>query len=37
MIDESISDWIIKNDNEIQKLREKNKNLCEQYSHGDIL
>ena len=25
MIDESICDWILKNDNEIQKLRDKNK------------
>ena len=24
MIDESICDWILKNDNEIQKLRDKN-------------
>ena len=31
MIEESICDWIIKNDNEIQKLRDKNKILCEQY------
>ncbi len=37
MIEESISDWIIKNDNEMEKLREKNKKLCEQYSNGDIL
>ncbi len=37
MIDESICNWIIKNDNEIEKLREKNKKLCEQYSNGDIL
>ena len=25
MIDESICDWILKNDNEIQKLRDKNR------------
>ena len=28
MIDESICDWILKNDNEIQKLRDKNKKYC---------
>ena len=37
MIEESICDWIIKNDNEIQKLRDKNKIVCEQYSNEDLL
>ena len=37
MIDESICDWILKNDNEIQKLRDKNKILCEQYCNEDLL
>ena len=37
MIDESICDWILKNDHEIQKLRDKNKKLCEQYSNRDLL
>ncbi len=37
MIDESICDWILKNDNEIQKLRDKNKILCEQYCNEDLI
>ena len=37
MIDESICDWILKNDHEIQKLRDKNKIVCEQYSNEDLL
>jgi hypothetical protein len=37
MIDESICDWILKNDNEIQKLRDKNKILCEQYCNEDLV
>ena len=37
MIDESICDWILKNDNEIQKLRDKNKILCEQYCNENLL